>query len=143
MQRRRKQQLLTCNTPTSKGCSCFITYSVWTGKKQETRFFTLFISSLSFTLLIMLLNNLPNTLDGLLSCICTQVSIKVETYYFLPNPKLKITIYICRNPKWFERYIPNCILFSFLFLDNNSVTINKSRKWATIHLFHPYSSLEF
>ena len=34
-QRRRQQQLLTCNTPSSKGYSwCFITYSVLTGKKQ-------------------------------------------------------------------------------------------------------------
>ena len=33
-QQRRQQQILTCNTPSSKGYTCFITYSVLTRKKQ-------------------------------------------------------------------------------------------------------------
>ena len=124
MQRRRKQQLLTCNTPSYKCHSrCFITYSVLTGKKKQTLFkknnvffrsaFALLISSLSFTLLIMLLNNLPISPDGPLNCICTHVSRKVETYYILLNPKLKIKFYTRWNPKWFVKNTPNCILSFF------------------------------
>ena len=79
-------------------------YSVLTGKKQQRPFdkknnvffwpaFALLISSLSFTLVIMLPDNLPIALDGPLNCICTHVSIKVEMYYILPKPKLKIKFY--------------------------------------------------
>ena len=123
MQRRRQQQPLTCNTPNSKCHSrCFVRYSVLTGKKQQTPFlkktnvffrsaFTLLISSLSFTLVIMLLNNLPISLEGPLNCICTYVSIKAESYYILLNPKLKIKFYNRWNTKWFEKFLhmPNCI----------------------------------
>ena len=86
-------------------------------KKQSIVFFqsafTLLISSLSFTLLIMLLNNLPISPDGPLNCICTHVSRKVETYYILLNPKLKIKFYTRWNPKWFVKNTPNCILSFF------------------------------
>ena len=74
--------------------------------------FTLFISSLSFMLFIMLLNNLPVSLDAPLNYICTQVNIIVETYILL-NPKPKVKFYTRQNPKWFEKYIPNCILSFF------------------------------
>ena len=74
-------------------------------KKKAMYFFDqplrLLISSLSFTLL-MLLNNLPISLDGPLNYL-HHVSMKVETYYIILNPKLKI------NPKWFEKYMPNCV----------------------------------
>ena len=125
MQQRRQQQHLTCNTPSFEAYSqCFITDFVLTGKKQGTLFLkkrVFFCQSLhylfqvwvSFKLLIMLLNNLPISLDGRLNCICTQVSIKVETYYILLNPKLKIKFYTRQNPKWFEKYITKCILSFF------------------------------
>ena len=96
MQRRRKQQLLTCNTPSYKCHSrCFITYSVLTEKKKQILFkknnvffrsaFALLISSLSFMLLNMLLNNLPISLDGPLNCFRTHVSIKAETCNLFHN----------------------------------------------------------
>ena len=127
MQRRGQQQLLTCNTPCSKYHSwCFITYSVLTGKKKHFFYkknngllqsvFTLRVSSLSFMLLIMLFNNLPISLDGPLNCIiCTHVIIKVETYYILLKPKLKIKFYTRWNRKWFGKYVPNSILSFFSF----------------------------
>ena len=52
--------------------------------------FTLFISSLSFTLLIMLLHNLLISLDRPLNCIYAQVSIKVETYKVVYSRKPKL-----------------------------------------------------
>ena len=79
-------------------------------KKKNNVFFksafTLLISTLSFTLLIILFDNLPISLDG----ICTHVSIKVETYYILLNHKLKIKFYTRWNPNWFEKYKPSCNL---------------------------------
>ena len=123
MQQRRQQQLLSCNMPSSNCHSwCFITYYVLTGKKQQTLFlkknvffwlaFMLLILSLGFTLLIMLLNNLPISLVGPLNFICPHVSIKVETSYMFQNPKLKIKFYTRWNPKWLEKslYMTNFIV---------------------------------
>ena len=90
---------------------------------------------------IMLLNNHPVSLVGPLNYICTQVNIIVETYILL-NPKPKVKFYTRQNPKWFEKYIPNCIL-SFFYVPYNSITMNKFKKWATIGLFHPCISLGF
>ena len=122
-----------------------LSHSVLTGKKQKTLFFkktiyffqsafTLLISSLILMLLIMLLNNLPISLDGPFNCIWTYFTTKVETYRTLLNPKLKIKFYTRWNPKWFEKYLPNCILSFFLFHNNNSITINKFKRWATIRV---------
>ena len=139
MQQRQLQRLLTCNTPSSKCHSWhFITYSVLTREKQKTPLkkksaVRLFISTSSFTLLIMLLDNLPISFDEPLKCIFAHVSIKVETYCIVLNPKLKIKFCTRWNPKCFEKYMSSCIL-SFLFHNNNSITINKFNKWATIRL---------
>ena len=68
MQWRWQQQLLTFNTLGSKCHSCCsIKYSVLTGNNQQTlkkkKKSILLISSLRLTLLIVLLNNLPISID--------------------------------------------------------------------------------
>ena len=57
----------------------------------------------------------------------------------LNHPRLKIKFYIPWNSNWLKKYMPNCMPYvtvklylSFLFHNNNSVTINKFKKWITI-----------
>ena len=99
---------LTCNTESSKGYSwCFIT-----GKKQKAlliksnAFFKLAFPS--FMLLKQFLNNLPICLEGLLNCIWTYVSIKVNVFiqkntYYIHNCVHNLWKTVCSeidNPLW-------------------------------------------
>ena len=150
----RRQQQLACNTPSSKCHSWyFITYSVLIEKKQKTLFFkktiyffqsafTLLISSLSLMLLIMLLNNLPISLEGPFNCIWTYFTTKVETCHILLNPKLKIKFYTRWNPKWFEKYLPNCILsffFCSIIITQLLSISSKGELQFALCLFHSFS----
>ena len=54
----------------------------------------------------------------------------------LNHPRLKIKFYTLWNRNWLKKYMPNCmpvkLYLFFLFHNNNSVTINKFKKWITI-----------
>ena len=137
IQGRWQQQLLTFNTKGFKCHSfCSVKYSVLTGNNQQTLFkkkqqSILLISSLSLTLLIVLLNNLPISIDGPLSCICTHVSRKVETYILL-NPKLKF--YTRWKPHISKRHAQLHSAFLFCPIMITQLLTIKFKKWATIRL---------
>ena len=90
--------------------------------------FTLLISSLNFTLLIMLLNNLLISLDKELKLICTHVKIKVEPYFILLHPKLKLSSIPAETLNGSKSTCLSPFCLSFLFHNNNSITINKFKK---------------
>ena len=108
-QKRRQQQLLACNTPSSKVYGrCFIMYSVLTGKKTISPSFkknkVIFFSPV-FTFLIYLkivshVANLPISHQGPLNCISTHVSIKVNV--FIPK-----NIYHIHN--YVQKSMTNCL----------------------------------
>ena len=107
-------------------------------KQNKVSPFTLFISGLSFMLLTMLLNNLPNSLDGPFNCICTHATIKLETYYMLLNTKLKIKIHTRQKKNCSKSTHPTAFDLSFLFHCNNSITINKLKGKLQFSCFiHP------
>lgn len=112
-QRRRKLQLLTYNTPSSKGyCLCFFTYSLLTTKKIFAIFFfkkaTLY-AQFSLMLLNLLLNlllyNIPISVDGPVNCcIYTQVRINVS----------QNTMYLFRS--YNQIFIESCLFQGNFFL---------------------------
>ena len=70
---------------------------------------------------------------------CSSYQLQLEADYILLHPKLKRKFYTRWNPKWLKKYMPNCLPYltvklylSFLFHNNNSVTINKFKKWIII-----------
>ena len=70
---------------------------------------------------------------------CPSYQLQLEAYCILLHPKLKIKFYTCWNPNWLIKDMSNCLSYltvnlylCFLFHDNNSVTINKFKKWITM-----------
>ena len=75
---------------------------------------------------------------------CSSYQLQLEAYTILHHPKLnhlklKIKFYTRWTPNWLKKCMPNSLLYltlklylSFLFHNNNSVTINKFKKWFTI-----------
>ena len=138
MQWKRQQQSLTCNTPSSKYHRwCFITYSVLTGKKQQTLFkkkqciFSVSLYSASYLFQIwtsrylsccLIISLFPLTKN--LSCICTHENI------FLSAESLNGSESTCLTP----------FCLSLLFHNNNSIT--QSELQFALRLFHSYISLQ-
>ena len=152
MQQRWQQHLLTCNTPSSKYHSWFfITFSVLTGKKKKNAFLkkTIYFFSQPFfshffqvwaSCYFMLHNNLSTSLEGPLNCICTHVSIRVETYYILLNakPKAKDKVLHPLKPKMVRKVhvqLHSVFPFCFIIITKLLPISSKSELQFTLRLF--------
>ena len=76
---------------------------------------------------------------------CSSYQLRLQAHYYillnpkLNDPRLKIKFDTPWNRNWLKKYMPNCMSYvtvklylSFLFHNNDSVTIIRFKKWITI-----------